>query len=119
MLLNGRLAYHEYEGIALDLEERARLVRDLGDKPAMILRNHGTLAVGRSVGDAFQTMYFLERACAIQLAAQSGGTPLVYPADAVQSLVAQQAAGFGDVADRLLWPALLRRLDRIDPSYRD
>jgi ribulose-5-phosphate 4-epimerase/fuculose-1-phosphate aldolase len=119
MLLNGRLAYHDYEGIALDLDERTRLVRDLGDKPAMILRNHGTLAIGTSVGDAFQTMYFLERACAIQLAAQSGGTPLASPSDAVQGLVAQQAAGFGDVADRLLWPAMLRRLDRIDASYRD
>jgi ribulose-5-phosphate 4-epimerase/fuculose-1-phosphate aldolase len=119
MLLNGRLAYHDYEGIALDLDERARLVRDLGDKPAMILRNHGTLAVGKSVGDAFQTIYFLERACAIQLAAQSGGTSLASPSDAVQALVAQQAAGFGDVADRLLWPAMLRRLDRIDASYRD
>ena len=58
MLLNDRIAYHDYEGVALDLDERARLVRDLGDKPAMILRNHGTLAVGTSVGDAFQTMYF-------------------------------------------------------------
>jgi ribulose-5-phosphate 4-epimerase/fuculose-1-phosphate aldolase len=119
MLLNGRLAYHDFEGIALNLDERARLVHDLGDRVAMILRNHGTLAVGRSVGDAFQTMYFLERACAIQVAALSGGADPMIPPPAVQDLVARQMAGFGDVADRLLWPAMLRWLDRRDSSYRD
>ena len=72
MLLNDRIAYHEYEGVALDPDERARLVADLGRKNAMILRNHGRLAIGSSVGDAFQTMYFIERACAIQVAALSG-----------------------------------------------
>lgn len=119
MLLNGRVAYHDYEGVALDLDERERLVRDLGNKPAMILRNHGTLAVGTSVGDAFQTIYFLERACAIQVAAQAGGAALNIPGNDVQDLVMRQASGFGDIADRLLWPAMLRKLDRIDRSYRD
>ena len=119
MLFNGRLAYHDYEGIALDLDERARLVRDLGHRNAMILRNHGTLAVGSSIGDAFQTIYFLERACAIQVAAQAGGTELNIPSSAMQDVVARQTTSFGDIADRLLWPAMLRRLDRLDPSYRD
>ena len=119
MLLNGRVAYHDYEGVALNLDERERLVRDLGDKPAMILRNHGTLAAGTSVGDAFQTMYFLERACAIQVAAQSGGAALNIPGKEVQEVVTRQVSSFGDIADRLLWPAMLRKLDRIDRSYRD
>jgi ribulose-5-phosphate 4-epimerase/fuculose-1-phosphate aldolase len=119
MLLNGRVAYHDYEGIALDLKERSRLIADLGQKNAMILRNHGTLAMGSSVGDAFQTMYFLERACAIQVAAQSGDAKLRIPQPSVQDVVTRQTASFGDLADRLLWPALLRRLDRLDRSYRD
>ena len=84
----------------------------------MMLRNHGTLAVGASVADAFQTIYFLERACAIQVAAQSGGAALNIPADDVQALVTRQVSSFGDIADRLLWPAMLRKLDRIDPGYR-
>ncbi len=118
MLLNGRLAYHDYEGIALDLDERTRLVADLGQRNAMILRHHGTLAVGSSVGDAFQTMYFLERACAIQVAALSNNAALSLPSPLVQDVVTRQVASFGDVADRLLWPAMLRRLDRLDTSYR-
>jgi ribulose-5-phosphate 4-epimerase/fuculose-1-phosphate aldolase len=119
MLLNERVAYHDFEGIALDLGERSRLVADLGTKNAMILRNHGTLALGSSVGDAFQTMYLLERACAIQIAALSGGMTLNIPPPSVQDVVTHQIASFGDIADRLLWPALLRRLDRFDRSYRD
>ena len=118
MLLNGRVAYHDFEGIALDLDERSRLVADLGAKNAMILRNHGTLAVGSSVGEAFQTMYFLERACAIQVAALSGGAPPNLPPPSVQDVVTRQTASFGDIADRLLWPALLRRLDSSDRGYR-
>ncbi len=119
MLMNGRLAYHDYEGIALDLGERERLVRDLGTKNAMLLRNHGTLAVGTSVGDAFQTIYFLERACAIQVAALAGNAAPLLPPAAVQDVVTRQVSSFGDIADRLLWPAMLRRLDRIDSSYRN
>jgi ribulose-5-phosphate 4-epimerase/fuculose-1-phosphate aldolase len=119
MLLNGRVAYHDFEGIALSLDERERLVRDLGTCNAMFLRNHGTLALGTSTGDAFQTLYFLERACAIQVATLSGNAEYLIPAQAVQDVVRRQTADFGDVADRLLWPALLRRLDRKDTSYRD
>jgi ribulose-5-phosphate 4-epimerase/fuculose-1-phosphate aldolase len=118
MLLNDQVAYHEYEGIALDLEERPRLVADLGQKSAMLLRNHGTLTVGASVHEAFLTMYFLERSCATQVAALAGGTPLHYPSDAVQELVRKQAAYGASAAAKLAWDPLLRLLDKKDASYK-
>src|SRR4051812_45209395 len=79
MTLHGAVAYHDFEGIATDLDERARLVRDLGDKSVMILRNHGTLTVGESVSDAFIRMYFLERACEAQVLALRGGVEINEP----------------------------------------
>lgn len=80
----GRLAYHDYEGIALDLEERERLVRDLGDRhQCMILRNHGLLAAGRTIAEAFVNIYFLERACQAQIKAQAGGAALICPPEDV------------------------------------
>lgn len=119
MLVREDLAFHEYEGLALDLAERPRLVADLGDKSAMMLWNHGTLALGKSVASAFMTIYFLERACAMQVASLAGGTELHLPSDAVQAVVTRQAKfGKGSV-DKLAWTALLRKLDRIDPSYRN
>jgi len=118
MLLNDEIAHHEYEGVALLLDERPRLVADLGSKSAMLLRNHGTLTVGPSIPDAFLTMYFFERACATQIATLAGGTPLHWPADSVQEVVRRQAqAGTGPVA-RLAWSGLLRMLDRTDDSYK-
>jgi ribulose-5-phosphate 4-epimerase/fuculose-1-phosphate aldolase len=117
MLLNGQIAYHEYEGVALLLDERPRLVADLGAKNAMILRNHGTLTVGQSVAEAFLEMYFLERACATQIAVLAGGTQLHYPAPEVQEVVKRQAGGIGPVA-KLAWDAQLRMLDAKDPSYK-
>jgi ribulose-5-phosphate 4-epimerase/fuculose-1-phosphate aldolase len=116
MLLNGKVAYHDFEGVALNHDERPRLVADLGDKSAMILRNHGTLVTGRSVAEAFTTMYFLERSCEMQVAAQGGG-PLRIPHDHVQDVVEQQSQGLSVVADKLVWPGLLRRLDRQNPGY--
>jgi ribulose-5-phosphate 4-epimerase/fuculose-1-phosphate aldolase len=116
MLLNGRVAYHDFEGVALNHDERPRLVADLGEKTAMILRNHGTLVTGRSVAEAFTTMYFLERSCEMQVAAQAGG-PLRIPQDHVQDVVEQQSQGLSVVADKLVWPGLLRRLDRRNPGY--
>jgi ribulose-5-phosphate 4-epimerase/fuculose-1-phosphate aldolase len=116
MLLNGRVAYHDFEGVALNHDERPRLVADLGDKTAMILRNHGTLVTGRSIAEAFTTMYFLERSCEMQVAAQAGG-PLRIPHDDVQDVVEQQSQGLSVVADKLVWPGLLRRLDRQNPGY--
>jgi ribulose-5-phosphate 4-epimerase/fuculose-1-phosphate aldolase len=114
------LAYHAYEGVALREEEKARLVADLGTKSFMILRNHGTLTVGRSVADAFLAMFVLERACRIQLLAQSGGAALLQVAPPILEGIAAQAAqvtrGLGG---QLAWPGLLRKLDRVDPSFRD
>lgn len=115
------IAYHDYEGIATDLEERERLVADMGDKHAMILRNHGTLAVGDSVGACFLRLYFLERACEAQVLMLSAGREnLNNPPQGVEAKVAVQSApkGMGMLAERLAWPALLRKLDRIDASYR-
>lgn len=118
MLLNGQVAYHDFEGVALNHDERPRLVADLGAKNALILRNHGTLTAGRSVAEAFTFMYFLERACAMQIAAQAGAK-LRIPQDHVQDVVEQQSRGMGKAADMLVWPALRRRLDRLSPGYAD
>ena len=116
MLLNGQLAYHEYEGVALNHDERPRLVADLGGSNVMILRNHGTMSVGHSVAAAFSFMYFLERACSIQIAAQAGGK-LRTPREDIQSVVEAQSKSMSHAADMLVWPALLRRLNRINPGY--
>ena len=114
----GRIAYHDYEGVACDLDERQRLAADLGDKPAMILRNHGLLTAGRSIGEAFVTMDQLEKSCAAQLAAQRTGAELLYPSPEVCEKVAGQAAAESEPAGTAEWAALLRMLDRVDPSYR-
>lgn len=113
------LAYHDYEGVALNEDEKPRLVRDLGDKHCFMLRNHGLLTVGESVAEAFVAMYFFETACRIQVRAQAGGGELVpiHPR-LIEGARAQwkqvtQGAGGG-----LAWPALLRRLDRLDPGFR-
>lgn len=119
MLVRREVAYHHYEGVALDLEERARLVADLGTKNAMILRNHGTLAVGETVGEAFIRLYFLERACEAQIHALSGGVALVnHPPEGTPEKTAEQgAAGLKMLGNLLAWPALRRRMDRLDPGY--
>lgn len=113
------LAYHDYEGIALNEDEKPRLVADLGEKNFLILRNHGLLTVGATIPDAFLFMYALETACQIQLAAQSGGAVLteVKPAivAGIQAQVEMVTKGMGG---ELAWPGLLRKLDRRDPSYR-
>ena len=112
-----KLAYHGYEGIALNLDERARLVKDLGDKQLMLLRNHGTLAVGRNAGDAFLGIFFLERACAQQVNALSAGVQNVLTApEAAQTEVRGQSANVGMLAG-LAWPGLKRKLDRQLPGY--
>ena len=114
------LAYHEYEGLALNEDEKPRLVSDLGNKNYLILRNHGLLTLGKTVADAFLSMYILESACRIQILAQSGGGELHRIADPIVDLTAKQlsAVTVGQGAE-LAWPGLLRKLDRIDSSYRD
>ena len=121
-----RVAYHDYEGIAVNSEEKKRLVADLGDKPVMILRNHGLLTVGATPGQAFLRMFYLERACQIQVDAMAGGAPLVLPPPEVCEHAARQfggADGDRDFADAgspsLAWQAMLRLADRIAPDYKN
>ena len=114
------LAYHDYEGVALSADEKPRLVADLGDKRAMILRNHGLLTTGESVADAFLMMYTLETACQVQLMAQGTGQELIrVPQPIVDGIQAQAAEVTRGLGGALVWPALLRKLDRIDASFRD
>jgi ribulose-5-phosphate 4-epimerase/fuculose-1-phosphate aldolase len=118
----GRVGIHDYEGIALDLDERQRIIADLGETNcALLLRNHGLLAVGRSVAEAFQTIFYLERACEVQVAALSMGRELVIPPPEVCEKVApqneQMSIDDGDL--QLEWAAHLRTLDALDPSYRE
>ncbi len=115
------LGYHDFEGPALDDAEKPRLVKDLGDSTSLILRNHGLLTVGETVADAFLRMYYLEASCAIQVRAQSGGVDLTH----VPKEVLERGYAAANTEQRrrggqgqLVWPGLLRRLDRRDPSYR-
>ena len=118
MLVRGDLAFHDYEGVATDLDERDRLVADLGDKGGMILRNHGTLAVGGSVGECFVKLYFIERACQAQIMALSAGDRISNPPQGTPELAAEQGtAGLKVAANLLAWPALLRKAYRLDPSF--
>ena len=118
MLIRSDLAFHDYEGVATDLEERDRIVADLGTKNAMLLRNHGTLTVGESVGEAFIRMYFLERACEAQIYALSAGDKINNPPQGTPEVAAQQgAAGLKVAAKLLAWPALLRKAYRLDPGF--
>ena len=117
-----RIGIHDYEGIALDLDERERIIADLGPTNcALILRNHGLLAVGRSVPEAFQTIFYIERACEVQVAALSMGRELVMPPEDVCEKVGAQNAqmNFDDGDLQLEWAAHLRMLDALDPSYRN
>jgi ribulose-5-phosphate 4-epimerase/fuculose-1-phosphate aldolase len=119
LLLLGKVAYHDFEGITVDEDEKPRIVADLGDKWALILRNHGTISVGRTIPQAYQRMYWLERSCQQQVAALAGGRELTLPPQAMADRVQlQNRDGFADLADRS-WSAQLRRLDRIDPGFRN
>ena len=114
----GRIAYHDYDGPGLRPAEQKTLIRDLGGKRMMFLRNHGTLTWGRSIAEAFTLMHYLERTCEVQIAAQAGG-PLALPPKAVIERTAAIGQGTGDVEwARIGFEALLRRLDREDRSYR-
>lgn len=119
MLFYGQLGYHAYEGIAIDMEERKRLVADLGPYRAMILQNHGLLAAGRSIAEAFNAIFFLENACHAQVQAMAGGAKLVLPPGAAAEKTAAIFNENGLDAANRDWPALLRLVDRLDPSYRD
>lgn len=118
MRFHGRMAYHYYEGLAFTPAEGARLMASLGGHPAMLLRNHGTLTVGRTVAEAYVLMATLIKACEIQLGAQLGSAT-VQPAPAIAERTSLQLFDNGAVEGVMEWPALLRRLDKIDPTYKD
>jgi ribulose-5-phosphate 4-epimerase/fuculose-1-phosphate aldolase len=115
----GSLAYHDYEGVAFRDEEKPRLQADMGDANFLMLRNHGLLTVGKTIADAFLSMYTFENTCQIQIAAQSGGSELTQVDPRIIQGVAQalkvQTGGLGG---QFAWPSLIRKLDRIDTSYR-
>ena len=116
------LGYHDFEGPALSDDEKPRLVNDLGDNSHLILRNHGLLTVGETIADAFVCMYNLETSCAIQVRAQTGGELIHVGKDLIESaykVMQSSARGRARSRGMLAWPGLLRRLDRVDPSYRD
>lgn len=114
------LAYHNYEGVALNEDEKPRLVADLGNKKFLILRNHGLLTVGNSVADAFLAMYIFENACKIQILAQSANSELsTIPMPILQGIAAQAEKVTKGMGGELAFPGLLRKLDKIDPSYRE
>jgi ribulose-5-phosphate 4-epimerase/fuculose-1-phosphate aldolase len=115
----GKLAYHGYEGIALDIDERERLVADLGQHSAMILANHGLLCAGRTIPEAFNNIYYLERACQAQVAAMSGGAELIFPPEEVRQHTAQQFVGDNDPARYdFMWESCLRLIENDKPDYR-
>ena len=114
------LGYHDYEGVALNDAEKPRLVADLGNNNALMLRNHGLLTVGKTVAEAFLAMYVMEASCHIQVLAQAGGNELIPIAEpilkGIKAAAAQVTKGLGA---NLAWPGLLRKLDRIDASYKE
>ena len=113
------LAYHDYEGVALNPEEKVRLVKDLGDKHSMILRNHGLLTCAASIPDAFLFMYILQKACEVQIQAQSGGAELMrIPPQILEGMQYAAKAVLRNAGGMLAWPGILRKLDRKDPSWR-
>jgi ribulose-5-phosphate 4-epimerase/fuculose-1-phosphate aldolase len=117
LLVRSQLAFHDYEGVATDLEERRRIVEDLGERNLMMLRNHGTLSVGNTVGEAFKRIYLLERACSMQVRTLSMGLPL-YPVD---EDAIERTSHVGEnltASAALTWSALVRKLDRLDPGYK-
>lgn len=120
LLVLSSLAYHDYEGIALNAAEQPRVVADLGGKSFLMLRNHGLLTVGASPADAFLYMYTLEAACAIQVRAQGGGEDLIrIPEPILAGIRAAAREVTRGLGSSLVWPGLLRKLDRANPGYRE
>lgn len=118
-LFYGHVSYHDYEGLAVDMDERKRLVSDLGDNPVMILRNHGLLVVGDTIPQAFSRLFHLEKACAAQVAALSMNRKIVLPDEDVSRKTAAMGLGDKSPLGKHEWPALLRLLDAQDSSYRN
>jgi ribulose-5-phosphate 4-epimerase/fuculose-1-phosphate aldolase len=115
-----KIGYHDYQGVVLDDAEKASLLKDLGHSEALVLRNHGALVVGRTVGETFNWAHRLELACRTQLAAMATQAPLnPVPPDVLEATWNNYQRGTRRPYGLMEWPALLRKLDRLDPSYRD
>jgi ribulose-5-phosphate 4-epimerase/fuculose-1-phosphate aldolase len=114
----GDVSYHDYEGTGRNPDERARLLADLGDRHILVLRNHGLLIVGTSIAAAFVATYHMERACAMQLAFQQSGAAFHPITDEVVTAACSRPTSGRNEPAKFEWPALLRKLDRIDPSYK-
>lgn len=114
-----KIGYHDYQGVVLDVAEQASLIEDLGQGEAMLLRNHGALVVGRTVGEAFNWMHRLELACRSQLAAMACNSPFApVPQAVLEETWSNYQPGTRRPYGLMEWPALLRKLDRLDPSYK-
>jgi len=114
----GSLAYHAYEGVAFRDEEKPRLQADLGNANFLMLRNHGLLVAGKTIADAFLSMYTFESTCQIQIAAQAGGELVQVEPRIVQGVAQAMRVQTGGLGGAFAWPALMRKLDRIDQSYK-
>lgn len=114
----GSLGYHDYEGVALRDDEKPRLQADLGSANFLVLRNHGLLVVGRGIADAFLNMYTFENTCRIQIDAQAGGELVHVNPAILQGIAGVMKTATAGMGAALAWPALLRKLDRMDPSYK-
>ncbi|MDB5883766.1 MAG: class aldolase [Ramlibacter sp.] len=112
------LAYHAYEGVAFREDEKPRLQADLGNADFLVLRNHGLLTVGKTIADAFLAMYTFENTCRIQLDAQAGGELITVDPRIVAGVAQAMKVQTGDLGGGFVWPALIRKLDRTDPSYQ-
>ncbi len=119
MRFTDSIGYHDYEGLALEMDEQARLVKDLGAHKAMILRNHGLLTCGASIAEAFDLMYYLERACQAQIGAMGGDAKLNIPPAHVAAKTAQQFRNLPYKTQKTEWKSLLRMLDKTDGTYRN
>lgn len=118
MQFHDRLAYHDYEGVSLDLDERERLIASLGEKNAMIMRNHGLLTLGRTVAEAFTRAYYLEKACQIQMDTLAMGRPLILPpAEVCEHAARQFDLSYESNTCDLEWAANRRLIDRVNPGY--
>lgn len=113
------LAYHDYEGVAFREEEKPRLQADLGQANFLVLRNHGLLTVGKTIADAFLSMYTFEATCQIQIGAQAGGELTHVHPQIVQGVSEAMRVQTGGLGGSFVWPALIRKLNRIDPSYQE
>lgn len=115
----GSLAYHDYEGVALRDEERARLQADLGQANFLVLRNHGLLVTGKTIADAFLQMYTFENTCRIQIDAQAGGELITISPQIIEGAAHASRVQTGGLGGAFVWPSLIRKLDRLDPGYQD